>query len=98
MCTTSGHLLFYSCDTDGGSSGAPVCKVVNKQLQVIALHRGSWEGVKFNFGTLITEVIRHANQGPAARMCCCNVLIVAIVVTIGINKWAVLNELQQRVK
>ena len=64
-----GHLLFYSCDTDGGSSGAPVFKVANKRLQVLALHRGSWEGVKFNFGTLITEVLRHAKKGPAAREC-----------------------------
>lgn len=62
-----GHLLFYSCDTDGGSSGAPVVKVVSKRLQVIALHRGSWGGVKFNFGTLITKVLQHVMNGPAAR-------------------------------
>ena len=91
--------MFYSCDTDGGSSGAPVCKVVNKQLQVIALHRGHWEGVNFNFGTLINEVIRHVNQGPASRMCCCtNVSVVVIIVTIGMNRWAVLNELGEQVK
>ena len=62
-----GHLLFYSCDTDGGSSGAPVFKVVNEQVQLIALHRASWVKNNFNFGTLITKVIEHVkNGGPPA--------------------------------
>ena len=60
------HLLFYSCDTDGGSSGAPVLKVVNKELRVIALHRGSWQDVKFNFGTLITDIVHHVKSEQAA--------------------------------
>ena len=58
--------MFYSCDTDGGSSGAPVFKVVNKELRVIAVHRGSWQNVKFNFGTLITDIVRHVNNEPPA--------------------------------
>ena len=60
-----GYLLFYACDTNHGSSGAPVYKIVNKQLRVIAVHRASWdEKVKFNFGTLITEVLRHVRNEP----------------------------------
>ena len=60
-----GHLLFYHCDTDGGSSGAPVFKVVNKELRVIALHRAHWGDNKFNFGTLITDVIKHVYGVPS---------------------------------
>ena len=58
-----GHLLFYACDTGCGSSGAPVFKVVNEQVQLIALHRGYWENRNFNFGTLITKVIEHVKNG-----------------------------------
>jgi len=55
-----GYLLCYWCDTDGGSSGAPVVKVEGKEPRVIALHRGSWnKGVEVNFGTLITAILEH---------------------------------------
>ena len=59
--------MFYACDTDVGSSGAPVFKVVNEELKLVALHRAYWGDNKFNFGTLITKVIEHIkNGGPAA--------------------------------
>ena len=58
-----GHLLFYHCDTDAGSSGAPVFKVVDGEIRLIALHRAHWGDRKFNFGTLITDVIEHIKNG-----------------------------------
>ena len=62
------HLLFYGCGTDCGSSGAPVFKVVNGQIQLIALHRGRWVGNRLKFGTLITKVLDHVKyDGPPAR-------------------------------
>ena len=81
--------MFYSCDTDVGSSGAPVFKVVNGEIKLIALHRGSWQGAQFNFGTLITKVIEHIkNGGPAAGECELVVYSIAIfmlIVTIGMD-------------
>ena len=60
LITILGYLLCYWCDTDGGSSGAPVVKVEGKEPRVIALHRGSWsKGVDVNFGTLITTILDH---------------------------------------
>ena len=61
-----GHLLFYSCDTDAGSSGAPVFKVVDGEIRLIALHRGGWCNADFNFGTLITKVMEHIKNGGQA--------------------------------
>ena len=55
--------MFYACDTDVGSSGAPVFKVVNEELKLVALHRAYWGVNNFNFGTLITKVIEHIKNG-----------------------------------
>ena len=63
-----GHLLFYVCDTGLGSGGAPLFKVVNKELRLIGLHRGKWRDFQFKFGTVITKVIEHIrNGGPLPR-------------------------------
>ena len=42
-------------------------KVVNEQVQLIALHRGYWGANNFNSGTIITKVIDHVNGRPPAR-------------------------------
>ena len=94
-----GHLLFYYCDTDGGSSGGPVFKVVNKQLQLIALHRAYWgDKSQFNFGTLITRVIDHVSGGPAAREYISLLNLFMMIVVIGMNYGDTYSEPQQRVK
>ena len=93
-----GHLLFYHCDTDGGSSGGPVFKVVNKQLQLIALHRAHWGDNKFNFGTLITKVIDHVSGGPAACEYVSLLNLFMMIVAIGMNYGDTYSETQQRVK
>ena len=57
-----GYLLFYLCDTDEGSSGAPLVQTTEDgHRQVIALHRG-WQKLKgntYNFGTLMGTIIDH---------------------------------------
>ena len=65
-----GYLLCYWCDTDEGSSGAPVVKVKEEERRVIALHRGSGgKGtVKVNLGTLITAILNHV-QGKMPSNC-----------------------------
>lgn len=55
------YLLFYLCDTEEGSSGAPVVKTQDKHRYVIALHRG-WKklnGNSYNYGTLMSTIVDH---------------------------------------
>lgn len=52
--------MYYQCDTYNGSSGSPVMKVVNRKLQVVALHRGC-ERKHLNYGSLFAAVLKHVN-------------------------------------
>jgi len=62
-------MLFYLCDTEGGSSGSPLVKTAaNDHRHVIALHRG-WlklRGNSFNYGTMMSTIVddiegKHSN-------------------------------------
>jgi len=63
-----GYLLCYWCDTDRGSSGAPVVKVIDEVPQVIALHRG---GRSKGASTLITAILTHVQEGKMPSDCKC---------------------------
>ena len=67
----TGPLLFYECDTEEGSSGAPVIKEVNNDLKVVAVHRGKSAG-EFNFGTHMSSILKHATKGilEQSSKCC----------------------------
>ena len=66
-----GYLLFYLCDTEEGSSGAPLVKTTNNgHRSVIALHRG-WqklEGNTYNCGTMMSTIVDHI-QGEQPSYC-----------------------------
>ena len=53
-------MLYYLCDTEGGSSGSPLVKTTNDDHRcVIALHRG-WlklKGNSYNYGTLMSTIV-----------------------------------------
>jgi len=55
-------LLFYECDTDKGSSGAPVIKEVNNQLELVAVHRAN-SFCDFNCGSLVSSILHHVTTG-----------------------------------
>lgn len=63
----SGALMFYQCDTQYGSSGAPVFKEVDGILNIVAVHRAecfpteNYDG--FNTGTCIDSIIDHVRNG-----------------------------------
>ena len=66
------YLLFYLCDTEEGSSGAPVVKTQDKHRYVIALHRG-WKklnGNSYNYGTLMSTIVDHIH-GTDPSYCEC---------------------------
>ena len=69
------YLLFYLCDTDEGSSGAPVVKTQNKHRYVVGLHRG-WKklnGNNYNYGTLMSTIVDHIEGGLDPIYCECHV-------------------------
>ena len=66
-----GYLLFYLCDTDEGSSGAPLVKTTSDgHRHVIALHRGylKLNGNNYNYGSLMKSIIGHI-QGEDPSYC-----------------------------
>lgn len=51
--------LFYKADTDIGSSGSPVLR----QFQLLAIHSKGSDQLKYNKGTLCSEIIQHLTYG-----------------------------------
>ena len=64
------------CDTNEGSSGAPVVKTQSKHRYVIALHRGWYKlnGNNYNYGTLMSTIVNHIH-GTDPSYCECHVTI-----------------------
>ena len=60
--SVTGPLVFYDCDIEEGSSGAPVIKEVKNEPTVVAVHRGKSVG-EFNFGSLASSILKHATNG-----------------------------------
>ena len=90
-----GHLLFYLCETAGGSGGGPVFYVRNNKLMLIALHRGRLDYMHFKVGTLITSVIDHVYDRPAAREYISLLNLFMMIVAIGMNYLYMYSRLQQ---
>jgi len=60
--SVKGPLVFYDCDTEEGSSGAPVLKVEDNQLKIVAVHRGKSPG-NVNYGSLMYSILQHVATG-----------------------------------
>ena len=57
-------MLFYKCETLGGSSGSPVVKEVDNVLKVVAVHRGQYkkEEKGYNgvyYGSGLSSIVHH---------------------------------------
>ena len=66
--------MFYLCDTNEGSSGAPLVKTTpDGHRRVIGLHRGCYElkGNNYNYGSLMGTIINHIKEGPDPNFCEC---------------------------
>ena len=57
-----GFLMLYDCKTFNGSSGSPVLKEVNGELQVVGIHRGILNETYYNISTLFSEVYKYVNS------------------------------------
>eukprot|EP00112_Aurelia_sp_Birch-Aquarium-sp1_P018624 Seg4461.4 transcript_id=Seg4461.4/GoldUCD/mRNA.D3Y31 product="putative protein y4fB" protein_id=Seg4461.4/GoldUCD/D3Y31 len=55
--------LFYKADTDIGSSGSPVLR----QFQLLAIHSKGSDELKYNKGTLCSEIIQHLTYGTYTK-------------------------------
>jgi len=59
------YLLFYLCDTEGGSSGSPIVKTADENHRyIIGLHRGYISiGKKlFNYGSSMNAIVNHIHE------------------------------------
>ena len=54
-----GFLLFYGADTDEGSSGGPVTRIIGQKHYVVAVHCGTDH---LNYGMLLSDIIYHAKN------------------------------------
>ncbi|XP_065887654.1 glutamine-rich protein 2-like isoform X2 [Dysidea avara] len=54
-----GFLVYYVADTDRGSSGAPVLRMIDRKYRVVAIHRGV---EVLNYGSLLSEIIYHVQN------------------------------------
>ena len=51
--------IFYNADTDIGSSGS----LVVRKFKLIALHSKGSDALRYNKGTLCSEILNHLNHG-----------------------------------
>ena len=68
--------VFHQADTDRGSSGSPI--LTSKGLALIAVHcKGSKEN-GYNKGTLISEILKHLQEGSCMFLIYCTFLFTNI--------------------
>ena len=68
--------LFYKADTEGGSSGSPV--LTSEGLALIAVHHKGNKIQRYNKGTLISEILKHLQEGSCMFLIYCTFLITNI--------------------
>ena len=68
--------LFYQADTEGGSSGSPV--LTSEGLALIAVHHKGNKIKRYNKGTLISEILKHLQEGSCMFLIYCTFLFTNI--------------------
>ena len=68
--------VFYKADTEGGSSGSPV--LTSEGLALIAVHHIGNEIQRHNRGILISEILKHLQEGSCMFLIYCTFLFTNI--------------------
>ena len=68
--------VLYQADTDRGSSGSPV--LTSAGLALIAVHHKGSEEEGYNRGTLISEILKHLQEGSCMFLIYCTFLFTNI--------------------
>ena len=68
--------VFYKADTESGSSGSPV--LTYEGLALIAVHHKGNEKQGYNKGTLISQILKHLQEGSCMFLFCCTFLFTNI--------------------
>lgn len=68
--------VFYKADTEGGSSGSPV--LTSEGLALIAVHHIGNKTQRYNQGILISEILKHLQEGSCMFLIYCTFLFTNI--------------------